>query len=78
MASLGLDSYLSGHPGSSGIFVETAHPAKFTEIVEPMIEKTIAMPECLRERLNGEKQSVVMKTGYSYLADYLNERYSLK
>jgi threonine synthase len=78
VASLGLESYLREHPGSTGIFVETAHPAKFTDIVEPLIEKTVDMPECLRERLTGEKQSVVMKSGYSYLADYLTERYSLK
>lgn len=78
VASLGLDSYLDEHPGSSGIFVETAHPAKFTDIVEPLIGRPVEMPECLRERLTGEKQSVVMKSGYGYLADYLTERYSLK
>ena len=36
IASLGLDRYLDEHPGSSGIFVETAHPAKFSDIVEPL------------------------------------------
>ncbi len=78
VASLGLESYLNEHPGSTGIFVETAHPAKFTDIVEPLIGVTVEMPQSLRERLTGEKHSVVMKSGYACLADYLNARYSLK
>jgi len=78
VASLGLDSYLNEHRGSAGVFVETAHPAKFTEIVEPLIGVAVEMPQSLRERLTGEKQSIVMKSEYACLADYLTERYSLK
>jgi threonine synthase len=78
VASLGLDSYLNEHPGSAGIFVETAHPAKFTDIVEPLIGVAVEMPQSLMERLTGEKQSIVMKSGYANLEDYLIERYSLK
>jgi len=78
VASLGLDSYLNEHRGSAGIFVETAHPAKFTGIVEPLIGVAVEMPQSLRERLTGEKQSIVMKSEYACLADYLTERYSLK
>lgn len=77
VASLGLDSYLAGHPGTSGIFVETAHPAKFNDIVEPLTGISPEMPDSLNTCLTGQKNSVIMKSGYSYLADYLNDRYSL-
>lgn len=76
LASLGLDSYLDAHPGATGIFVETAHPAKFTDIVEPVIGRTVEMPERLKKILSGEKHSVVMSAGERHLKEYLAERYS--
>jgi len=78
VASLGLDRYLAGHPQSSGIFMETAHPAKFTDIVEPLIGKPLEIPENLDGLLSGTKHSVVMKPEYRHLAEYLAERYGLK
>lgn len=77
VASLGLESYLKEHPGKSGIFVETAHPGKFTGIVEPLIETEVEMPESLRGFLKGKKETVVMKSGSDHLADFLTDRYSL-
>lgn len=76
VASLGLDSYLRCHPEKCGIFVETAHPGKFTGAVEPLIEKEVGIPESLRRFLKGEKKSLVMKSGSGHLADFLSERYS--
>jgi len=32
-----------------GVFLETAHPAKFSEVVEPLIKKTVALPESLKK-----------------------------
>ena len=78
VASLGLDRYLEGHPRSSGIFIETAHPAKFMDIVEPLTGIPPEMPESLAGVMSGTKQSVVMKPEYRYLAEYMTERYSLK
>mgnify|MGYP001031147853 FL=1 len=78
VASLGLDSYLAGHPGSSGIFVETAHPAKFSDIIEPLIGRPPEMPDNLEKFISGKKCTVAMKSGYDYLAEYLAERYSLR
>lgn len=75
IASLGLDAYLDSHPGSTGIFVATAHPAKFNDIVEPLIGRKLEMPDSLKGFLGGRKQSVKMKAGYSNLAGYLNDRY---
>jgi threonine synthase len=33
----------------TGLFLETAHPAKFSEVVEPLIKKTVALPESLKK-----------------------------
>ena len=41
-----------------GIFLETAHSAKFTETVEATLGKKIALPEKLAEFMKGEKLSI--------------------
>lgn len=76
VASLGLNRYLDLHPETSGIFVATAHPAKFTGVVEPLTGKEVDMPESLRSFLSGRKQSVKMKPGAVNLEEYLNDRYN--
>lgn len=75
VASLGLEAYLNQHPGTVGILVATAHPAKFREIVEPLTGKTVEIPENLRNFLVGKKQSVKMKAGPQNLEEYLDYRY---
>ncbi len=76
VASLGLDGYLEEHPEKSGIFVETAHPGKFAGTVEPLIETDVEIPESLRGFPEGQKESVIMKSGSDQLADFLSHRYS--
>lgn len=76
VASLGLDRYLAEHPGSEGIFVETAHPAKFHDIVAPLIGRSPEMPDSLKRFKTGKKDAIVMHPGYGYLAEYLSARYS--
>ncbi|MGI6305198.1 MAG: threonine synthase [Bacteroidales bacterium] len=75
VASLGLEAYLNQHPGTVGIFVATAHPAKFREIVEPLTGQNVEIPESLRNFLAGKKQSVKMKAGPQNLEEYLDDRY---
>lgn len=75
VASLGLDSFLMDHPEKSGIFVETAHPGKFTTAVEPLIEKEVELPESIRGLPEGQKESVIMKSGSDQLAGFLADRY---
>jgi threonine synthase len=53
IAYLGLKSYVvSGFSRTSpGVFLATAHPAKFAEVVEPIIGRTIPKPQPLVEAL---------------------------
>jgi len=34
---LSLDRYLNANSGFNGFFVETAHPVKFYDVVEPLV-----------------------------------------
>ncbi|TRX70577.1 threonine synthase [Carboxylicivirga sp. M1479] len=54
-----------------GIFLATAHPAKFPEVVEPIIKKTIDQPERLKAFLKGEKQVKSLTNSYEELAKLL-------
>ncbi len=75
VASLGLDAYLESHPGRRGLFVATAHPAKFTGTVEPLTGATVEMPPSLAGVTPEGKKSLLMKPEAASLADYLRERY---
>jgi threonine synthase len=60
------------HPDELGIFLETAHPAKFTETVEEIVGKgNVPMPERLLEFMKGEKRTVEMVVGFQEFKRYL-------
>ncbi|MCL4481095.1 MAG: threonine synthase [Bacteroidetes bacterium] len=59
-------------PGECGIFLETAHPAKFTETVEEIVGKgNVPMPERLLEFMKGEKRTIEMGVGFEEFKKYL-------
>lgn len=57
--------------GETGVFLETAHPAKFLETVENIIGEKIEIPEKLKEFMKGEKQSVPMSKNFEDFKTYL-------
>lgn len=71
VAYYGLLAYQQQVKRTAGIFLETAHPAKFQSIVEPLIGKKIAMPERLKEVLEKPKQSYALSNRYADLRDVL-------
>ena len=59
-------------PDEVGIFLETAHPAKFTETVEEITGKgTVPMPDRLLEFMKGEKKTIQMGTDFETFKEYL-------
>lgn len=54
---LGLRQYLQNHPGEYGIFLETAHPIKFPEVVEAAIHRSLELPEQIKKVMSGVKKS---------------------
>ena len=58
-------------PGEVGVFLETAHPAKFLEIVEGIIGDKVEIPAKLQEFMKGTKQSVPMTKEFADFKQYL-------
>lgn len=60
------------NPGDVGIFLETAHPAKFTDTVEAVVGKgAVPMPERLAEFMRGEKLSVELGANFDEFKTFL-------
>lgn len=60
--------------GETGVFLETAHPAKFKETVENAIGAEVEIPERLAAFMRGEKQSVAMSADFDAFKQYLMSR----
>ncbi len=58
-------------PGETGVFLETAHPAKFLQTVEEIIGNKVAIPEKLQAFMKGTKQSVPMTKDFASFKAYL-------
>jgi threonine synthase len=59
---LGLKKELQNHSNSIGIFLETAHPIKFLDVVEPILNVKLPIPNQIESVLNKEKLSIKIKT----------------
>lgn len=57
--------------GEKGIFLETAHPAKFKDTVEPIINKKIQIPETLQKFMSGKKDTLEIKAEYGIFKELL-------
>ena len=60
--------------GETGIFCETAHPAKFKEKVDDILGIDVEIPERLAAFMKGEKQSVAMPNDFEAFKHYLMSR----
>ena len=68
---LGLNNFLKINSDFEGIFLGTAHPAKFSDIIEPIISKKIDMPKNLTKVINKEKNAILLNNDYNVFSDYL-------
>ena len=55
----------------TGVFLETAHPAKFKDTVESVIGKKVIIPDTLKAFMNGKKQSVELPANFEVFKTYL-------
>ncbi|WP_405247009.1 threonine synthase [Cellulophaga sp. Asnod2-G02] len=67
---LGLKKYQETNPDTYGIFLETAHPVKFLDIVEDTIKENIDIPKKIIKQMNKKKKSIKIST-YEELKNYL-------
>jgi threonine synthase len=66
-----LEDYLQTSTNSKGIFLETAHPVKFYDVVEPVIAQTVTVPDSIKEQLTKEKKSTLIGVGVEELKRFL-------
>jgi threonine synthase len=67
---LGLKKYQEKHPNTYGIFLETAHPVKFLDIVEDTIRENIDLPDKIAKIMDKKKKAIAIST-YEELKNYL-------
>ena len=60
--------------GETGVFCETAHPAKFKEKVDSIIDSNVEIPERLAAFMRGQKQSVEITKEFKDFKRFLMSR----
>jgi threonine synthase len=68
---LALQRYLQQHPDAKGIFLETAHPVKFYDVVEPVIHQPVPVPDSIQAQLQLTKKSQLIPPDYAVLKQML-------
>lgn len=58
-------------PGETGVFLETAHPAKFKDTVEQITGKPVEIPAKLAAFMKGTKQSISISNDFTEFKLYL-------
>ena len=67
---LGLKKELVNKSNHIGVFLETAHPIKFSDSVESFLEIKLPIPKQIESVLNKDKKSIKIKS-YAELKDFL-------
>ena len=58
-------------PNQTGVVLSTAHPAKFADIIETVLDTKVDLPKRLKELLEIKKDSVKIKNNYNNLKSIL-------
>jgi threonine synthase len=76
VAYLGLKKFLKdNNVTATGIFAETAHPAKFKEVVDETLATEILIPAELQKFLKDPKKSITMTNSYDALKSFLTKTF---
>jgi len=70
---LALQQYSPKESGIPGVFLETAHPAKFSKTVEEVIGSKISIPDKLKKASAKEKISIPLAAEYSEFKNFLGD-----
>ncbi|SNS57414.1 threonine synthase [Belliella buryatensis] len=69
---LGLRNFKKQHPDEYvGVFLETAHPGKFKNVVEEVLNLKLELPERLEQFMKGEKKTTALKNDYAEFRRFL-------
>jgi threonine synthase len=75
---LGLRDYLAAHAEGApvGVFLETAHPAKFIDVVEETLGEEVPLPEALAELRGRKREATPLPYDYDAFRSYLLAAYA--
>ena len=60
--------------GETGVFLETAHPAKFKDTVESILGQPVPVPQKLKDFMSREKKSIRISNRFEDFRQYLKDR----
>jgi len=66
-----LQTYLTKNLNNKGVILETAHPVKFYDVIEPIINEAVPIPNAIAEQLKLEKKSFKMEADGGKLRTWL-------
>lgn len=72
---LAFKTYLKANPDKLGVILETAHPSKFIDVVEPVLSRDIPIPERLSILANKTKNATLLNTDYQIFKNWLTAHY---
>lgn len=76
VAYLGLKDFMSSNPEKYvGVFLETAHPGKFRQVVEETLGETLVLPDRLQAFMKGEKKVSSLANDYAAFKRFLLSSY---
>ncbi len=61
---LGLKKHVDENPNATGVFLETAHPAKFLQTVEDTLEHSVELPARLKSFITNKKQTIKLNNSF--------------
>ena len=67
----GWNQYLSDNDDATGIILETAHPAKFIETVENVLNISLPLPESLEKLKSKTKSAKLLGTDFTEFKNYM-------
>jgi threonine synthase len=68
---LGLKEYLIGNENFAGVFLETAHPAKFQDVVSSALGEAIPLPYSLEKFMSEKKLTTLMSNQFDDFKAFL-------
>lgn len=71
---LSLVKYLEVHNKTNGIILETAHPSKFINSVQPLVDSKITIPSRLSSLMTKEKISTKLPNSFNLFKSFLFEK----
>ncbi len=71
VAYTALQQYQAQYPNTKGVILETAHPVKFYDVIEPLINQTVRVPENVAEQIKKEKKSTKISANTNELKEFL-------